>query len=80
MKGVGDERKVRITVDLSPTLFERLERLTELLGAESKATVVRDSLRLLEYVAEQTAEGCRFFRETPDGEKEALVFLGIGAR
>lgn len=77
MKGLGEGRKVRITVDLSPALFERLERLTDLLGAESKATVVRDALRLLEYVAEQTAEGRRFFRETPDGEKEALVFLGI---
>lgn len=75
MKGEG--RKVRITVDLSPALFDRLERLTELLGAESKATVIRDALRLLEYVAEQTAEGGRFFREAPNGEKEALVFLGI---
>jgi metal-responsive CopG/Arc/MetJ family transcriptional regulator len=77
MKSVGEARKIRITVDLSPALFERLERLTDLLGAESKATVVRDALRLLEYVAEQTAEGRRFFRDTPTGEKEALVFLGI---
>jgi metal-responsive CopG/Arc/MetJ family transcriptional regulator len=76
MKGQG---KVRITVDLSSALFERLERLTELLGAESKATVIRDALRLLEYVAGETAEGRRFFREAPNGEKEALVFLGIEA-
>ena len=75
MKGEG--RKVRITVDLSAALYERLKRLTELLGAESKATVIRDALRLLEYVAEETADGRRFFREAPGGEKEALVFLGI---
>jgi metal-responsive CopG/Arc/MetJ family transcriptional regulator len=79
MKGPAGGRKIRITVDLSPALFERLGRLTELMGAESKATVIRDALRLLEYVAEQTAEGHRFFRETPTGEKEALVFLGIDA-
>jgi len=77
MKSSFPGRKIRITVDLSPALFERLERLTELMGAESKATVIRDALRLLEYVAEQTAEGHRFFRETPAGEKEALVFLGL---
>ncbi len=75
MKGEG--RKVRITVDLSPALYERLERLTELLGAESKATVIRDALRLLEYLAEETSDGRRFFRQAPGGEKEALVFLGI---
>jgi Arc/MetJ-type ribon-helix-helix transcriptional regulator len=75
MKGAG--RKVRITVDLSPALYARLERLTELLGAETKATVIRDALRLLEYVAEETADGRRFFREAPNGDKEALVFLGI---
>ena len=73
------ERKIRITVDLSPALFERLEHLTNLMGAESKATVIRDALRLLEYVAEQTSEGYRFFRETPTGEKEALVFVGLDA-
>jgi len=75
MKGEG--RKVRITVDLSPALYARLERLTDLLGAETKATVVRDALRLLEYVAEETADGRRFFREAPNGDKEALIFLGI---
>jgi len=73
----GENRKVRITVDLSPALYARLERLTELLGTETKATVIRDALRLLEYVAEETADGRRFFREAPNGDKEALVFLGI---
>jgi Arc/MetJ-type ribon-helix-helix transcriptional regulator len=79
MKGPVKGRKIRITVDLSQALFERLERLTALIGAESKATVIRDALRLLEYVAEQTADGHRFFRETPNGDKEVLVFLGIEA-
>jgi metal-responsive CopG/Arc/MetJ family transcriptional regulator len=77
MKNLGKGRKIRITVDLSPALFERLDRLTILLGAESKATVIRDALRLLEYLAEETSQGRRFFRERPSGEKEALVFLGI---
>jgi Arc/MetJ-type ribon-helix-helix transcriptional regulator len=70
------ERKVRITVDLSPQLFERLERLTDLVGAESKATVVRDALRLLEYFAERSAEGDRFIRESSSGERESLHVFG----
>ncbi len=73
------ERKVRITVDLSPQLFGRLERLTELVGAESKATVLRDALRLLEYFAEHSSQGDRFYREAPNGDREALVVFGASA-
>ncbi len=79
MSSTTKEPKVRVTVDLSPALFDRLERLTELVGAESKATVIRDALRLLEYVAQETAAGSRFLRESANGEKEAIVFLGVAA-
>lgn len=79
MSSSSKEPKVRVTVDLSPALYERLERLTELVGAESKATVIRDALRLLEYIAQETAAGSRFLRESSGGEKEALVFLGVAS-
>lgn len=70
------EKKIRMTVDLTPQLFERLEQLTELVGAESKATVVRDALRLLEYFAEESAQGNSFYRQTPDGAREKLIVFG----
>jgi metal-responsive CopG/Arc/MetJ family transcriptional regulator len=73
---MAKERKIRMTVDLSPQLFERLERLTELVGAESKATVVRDALRLFEYFVENSSHGDRFVRETSSGAREYLHVFG----
>jgi hypothetical protein len=49
MKGTQKTQdKARITLDLSPEFYVRLENLTASVGAESKAQVIREALRLYE--------------------------------
>jgi metal-responsive CopG/Arc/MetJ family transcriptional regulator len=54
--------KIRVTVDLSADLNDRLEKLTEMLGAPSKADTIRDALRVLEYLAERHHDGFEFMQ------------------
>jgi hypothetical protein len=68
--------KVRITLDLSRKFYERLEELESLVGAESKAVVVRQALQLYEYVAQKASEGYIFRAVGRDGREQDIVFLG----
>jgi hypothetical protein len=72
--------KVRITLDLSRQFYERLEKLESLVGAESKAVVVRQALQLYEYVAQKASEGYSFRAVGQDGREQDVVFLGPMAR
>lgn len=47
----------RITVDLSPEMYEMLCKLEESTAADSKAEVVRKALRLYQRITRETAEG-----------------------
>lgn len=67
--------KVRVTLDLTPEFHRRLEALESLVGAESKASVIRQALQLYEYVAQKTRKGYSF-KAVKDGHEETLVFLG----
>lgn len=70
--------KIRITLDLSEPLYHRLERLERLIQAESKASLLRQALQLLEYVAERSLEGWTFRAVAPDGStSETIVFVGV---
>jgi hypothetical protein len=53
------KRKTRISLDLSPTAFERLSSLETLTDADSKADLIRDALRLYEYLVKQSLKGSR---------------------
>lgn len=66
----------RITLDLSQEFYDRLEELEELVEGESKAAVIRNALRLYEYIAQRTAEGDQFKAIHKDGTEERVVFLG----
>jgi hypothetical protein len=72
--------KIRITLDLSRKFYERLEELESLVGAESKAMVVRQALQLYEYVAQKASEGYSFRAVGRDGREHNVVFLGPMAR
>lgn len=69
--------KVRVTLDLDPRFYKRFEELEELVGAASKATVLRQALQLYEYMAKRTVEGWSFQAIPPEnGQPERIVFLG----
>ncbi len=68
-------RKIRVTLDLTPQFYERLEQLEVLTEAGTKSNLIRQALQLYEYVAKRTQEGYSF-RAVKDGHEETLVFLG----
>ena len=70
------KKKVRITVDLSQDAYTRLDALEQNVGAESKATVVRQALQLYEFIAKRHREGCEFRAVYEGGKEETIVFLG----
>jgi predicted DNA-binding protein len=77
MKGTQKtQNKVRITLDLSPEFYTRLEDLTASVGAESKAQVIREALRLYEYVVHHYIAGDEFLARTKDGVEKTIVLLG----
>ena len=68
--------KVRITLDLSPECYGRLENLTASVSAESKAQVIREALRLHEYVMSRYLAGDEVLIRTKDGVEKTIVLLG----
>jgi hypothetical protein len=79
MKRTDSEKKIRVTLDLTPQFNERLESLEILVDATSKADVIRQALQLYEYIAKRTIEGYTFRAVGRNGREENLVFFG-GAR
>ena len=70
-------KKTRVTLDLTPQFYERLEKLEELVGAQSKANVIRQALQLYEFIAIRSLRGDRFKAIPKTGEEEAVVFFGL---
>ena len=61
------KRKTRISLDLSRVAFDRLSNLETLVDADSKADLIRDALRLYEYLVKQSLRGARIQCVLPDG-------------
>ena len=76
MKLRAPEKKIRITLDLTPDFYERLEGLETLVEAESKASLIREALQLYEYVAKKSKEGYNFKIQKDNVEKD-LVFFSL---
>jgi hypothetical protein len=74
----NSEKKVRVTIDVTPQFNQRLEQLEAMVDANSKADVIRQALQLFEYVARRTSEGYTFRAVSRDGREENLVFFGAG--
>lgn len=78
MKRSDSEKKVRVTIDLTPQFNQRLEQLEALVDANSKADIIRQALQLYEYVARRTVEGYTFRAVSRNGRETNLVFFGAG--
>lgn len=70
-----DIKTNRIIIDLTPALYERLNRMEELAGAPSKADVVRDALRLYEFLIKKASEGYDFSMKRGDAPSEPVVLF-----
>jgi len=69
----------RVTLDLSPRFFERLEALQDMTEAESKASLIRDALQVYEFIVKQTLKGCTFKAVSKEGESETIRFIGVAS-
>lgn len=66
-------KKVRVSLDLSSAELERLSRLVEAGGFESKAALLRLALQLLGFVVLSAERGWTFY--VVKGDKEQRVVL-----
>jgi len=73
---MSPEKKVRVTIDLKPQAYERLQELEKVTN-DSKADVVRKALQLYHYLSTKVDEGCQITVTTKDGTPEKLVFLSL---
>lgn len=73
-----NDKKVRVTIDLTQQFNQRLEELEALVDGNSKADIIRQALQLYEYVAKRTVEGYTFRAVSRNGREENLVFFGAG--
>jgi hypothetical protein len=78
MKVRAPDKKTRITLDLTPDFYRRLEDLEAVVGSESKAGLIREALQLYEYVAQKVKDGYTFKIQKGTDEKE-LVFFKLPA-
>lgn len=53
------EKRVRVQIDLAPQSFERLKRLKTITEATSYTDVLRDALRLYEFIIDTDEKGDR---------------------
>ena len=65
---MADKNKIRISLDLSRPEFDRLSVLEQTTEATSKADLIRDALRLYEYLVRQSLKGARVQCVMPTGE------------
>jgi len=67
--------KIRITLDLTPDLYDRLCELQRSSGAPSKAEVFRRSLAIYEIMASKAAAGYTFVAERGDDDDRIGILL-----
>jgi len=72
------EKKIRVTLDITSQFNLRLESLEALVGAASKADVIRQALQVYEYIATRTLKGYTFKAVSKAGKTETIVILGAG--
>ena len=69
-------KKIRMTLDLTPDRYERLQVLEDELELSSKSDVVRKALLLYEFFHGRLQDNWKIVLEK-DGKQETLIVLGL---
>jgi len=77
MKKVTEEKKIRLTLDVTPEFYERLEALEQKTDAGSKANLIRQALQVYEYFVIRTIDEGKeiIIRTPPEEDRERRVEL-----
>lgn len=70
------EKRIRLTLDLTPKQFAKLKDLEDETGA-TKMEIVRNALRLYAYVAERALEGDSFRAVDKNGKAAEVVLVEL---
>ncbi|MGL4234687.1 hypothetical protein [Tabrizicola sp.] len=62
----------RVQMDLPENSFSRLERLKASTDASSYSVIMKDAIRIFEFLVIEQEAGSRFFIEDKDGEKRQI--------
>lgn len=62
---------------MSTEFNDRLDRLLDMVDASNKAELIRQALRVYEYIVKQTLDGNTFKIERKNGEIERMTFFEI---
>ena len=68
----SSEKKVRVQIDLAPQSYDRLKRLKEVTEASSYTDVLRDALRLYEYLIDVDQKGSRVLIADKKGNQSEI--------
>jgi len=69
--------KVRLNLELTPAVSDRLEHIMEVSGAHSRTEVLRRALSLYDILLSRTSSQstATLLLRYPDGKEEVLLFL-----
>ena len=70
------DKRIRLTLDLTPKQFAKLQGLEEETGA-TKAEIVRNALRLYTYIAERAFAGDSFRAVDKQGKSADVVLVEL---
>jgi hypothetical protein len=70
------QKKIRMSLDLTRESFDRLDVLQKKIEAESKAAVVRNSLKVYEWLIEEFDAGTEFFTRKEGEEITRVKIFG----
>jgi hypothetical protein len=70
------EKRIRLTLDLTPKQFAKLQGLEEETGA-TKMEIVRNALRLYSYIADRALAGDSFRAVDKDGNAAEVVLVEL---
>ena len=70
----------RLNVILSKEDKARIDRLVEMMGAETVTDVTKDAFRLLEFFLKKSEGGSKFLIQDPGEEPAKLEIFGVTTR
>jgi hypothetical protein len=72
-------KKTRISLDLSQSAFDRLTALESITDSSSKADLIREALRLYEYLVRQSVKGSKVQCVSTDGKVTEVFATSLPA-